>query len=122
MAKATVTIRKPTWKGGLGAFKAVLGGIDFKIVKALEVISRKEVERLRLAWPIGPERNRPHSINLFRVQRKRRNVVVTNAAPYAHFIVSPRTIGSADKALKDMIAAISMDFALYLRRVKHIAN
>jgi len=94
MAKATATIRPAQWKGGLGAFQATLTGIDFKLVKQLEVISKQEVDKLKAVWPIGPDRNRPHSVTLFRVQRKRRQVVVTNAAPYALFIVSPRTIGS----------------------------
>lgn len=122
MAKAKVTIREPRWKGGLGAFKAVLRGIDFSLVKALEDISRREVAILRAKWPIGPERGRPHSITLFRVQRRRRTVTVSNAAPYAHFIVSPRTIGSADSALRDMVSSISHDFEKYLKGTKFNAN
>jgi len=122
MAKATATIRPAQWKGGLGAFQATLTGIDFKLVKQLEVISKQEVDKLKAVWPIGPDRNRPHSVTLFRVQRKRRQVVVTNAAPYALFIVSPRTIGSAEQALTDMVANISASFAAHLRRVNYRAN
>ena len=122
MAGPTATIRAAQWKGGLGAFKAALTGVDFKLVKVLESISRDEVEVLRAVWPIGPERNRPHSIDLFRVQRKRRKVIVTNAAPYALFIVSPRTIGSAEQALTDMVANISASFAAHLRRVNYRAS
>lgn len=122
MAKATATIRAAQWKGGLGAFQATLTGIDFELVKQLEIISRQEVEVLRAVWPIGPERGRPHSVNLFRVQRRRRRVIVSNAAPYALFIVSPRTIGSAEQALIDTVERISVKFAAHLRRVNYRAN
>ncbi len=70
----------------------------------------EHVEDLKKEWPIGPDRGRPHSIELFRVQRKRRKVAVTNAAPYAHFIVSPRTIGSADARLRELVQDIALDF------------
>ena len=122
MAQPTAIIRPAQWKGGLGAFKATLTGIDFKLVKQLEIITREEFERLRSVWPIGPERNRPHSINLFRVQRKRRQVIASNAAPYALFIVSPRTIGSAEAALINTVDRISVKFAAHLRRVNYNAN
>ncbi len=122
MAKPFVNIRAASYKGGQGAFLAVLGGIDFKMVKQLEIISGRNVAKLKAVWPIGPNRNRPHSITLFRVARKRRNVEVSNAAFYANQIVSPRTIGSADVALAQMVQDISDDFATYLRVVKHIAN
>ena len=121
MAVSGIVIREPVWKSKGGSFKAALGGIDFALVRVLETLARKHVVALQQKWPIGPERNRPHSITLFRVQRKRRLVNVTNSAPYAHFINSPRTIGSADAALRQMIDDISKDFAAHLKGKKYRA-
>lgn len=117
---AIAVIRPAVWKGGLGAFQATLAGVDFVLVKELEAIAREEVEKLRKEWPIGPERNRPHSINLFRIQRRRRKVVVFNAAPYANFIDSPRTIGRADARLEEMVDTIAERFAKRVKVVRFL--
>jgi hypothetical protein len=89
-----VSVRPPIFRSGGGALEATLlaRALAAKgpVLAALAAHMAGVKSAVEAVWPIGPNRNRPHSVDTFSLATQQRGwlstVTLKNPADYLHFI------------------------------------